>query len=377
MRGILLLVLLAVLATVFAAATKATVEDATAYYRAVASLSDKRWTPERAQDWQTKYGYRAGINFIPSTADNELEMFQSETYDPKTIDRELGYAQSMGFTTARVFLHNLLWEEDSVKFLARLDNFLSIASKRGFAVMLVLFDSCWNADPHTGTQPEPIYGQHNSQWVQAPGTAILNDAKAFEKLHSYVKGVTEHFKDDSRIIAWDVWNEPNNSGYDDSFILPRITQVFSWIREVNPSQPLTTPVWKYSKASFSLFEQVQMNMSDVISFHNYEPPQQLAQSMEHIQKFNGDRPLVCTEYMARTAGSHFEPSLQMMKDLKINAYNWGLVNGRTNTIYDWTTCVKPATEPPAIWFHDIVNPDGSAFNQSEISYIQSVLLPKN
>lgn len=339
------------------------------------SLVSKRWSVDQGKAWQVKYGYRAGMNFIPSTADNELEMFQAETYDPKTIDRELGFAQALGFSTARVFLHNLLWEEDSVKFLARLDNFLSIADKRGFSIMFVLLDSCWNDNPQPGTQPEPITGKHNSQWVQAPGYATIMDHDKFSQLKSYVMGVVTHYKDDSRIMAWDIWNEPNNSGYADNVILPLITEAFSWVRAVNPSQPLTTPVWQFS-AHFSYFEQAQMKLSDVVSFHNYEVPQALQQVILHLKEYNDERPLVCTEYMARTAGSHFEPSLQIMKDENIYAYNWGLVNGRTMTIYDWSTTYMPATEPPQVWFHDVFNPDGTAFNQTEISYIQSVLLAK-
>lgn len=340
----------------------------------ISDLSKKRWSVPAAIDWQSKYGFRAGVNFIPSTADNELEMFQADTYDPKTIDRELGFAQTMGFTTLRVFLHNLLWEVDPSKFLVRLDNFLSIAEKRGFVVMFVLLDSCWNPSSHTGPQPEPISGMHNSQWVQAPGEAILKDHDQFKKLKSYIMGVVSHFKNDNRIIAWDVWNEPNNSGYEDQLILPLIVEVFEWIREVAPSQPLTTPVWKYSGV-FSIFEQAQMNMSDVVSFHNYVQPSLLRSAIANLKRYNGDRPLVCTEYMARPAGSLFEPSLDILKNSNIHAYNWGLVNGRTMTIYDWSTRDSPASQPPSVWFHDIVNPDGTPFNQSEVTYIQSLLLP--
>lgn len=37
-----------------------------------------------------------GANFIPSTAINQLEMWQKETFDPTTIDRELGFARKIG-----------------------------------------------------------------------------------------------------------------------------------------------------------------------------------------------------------------------------------------------------------------------------------------
>ena len=53
-----------------------------------------------------------GANFTPSTAVNQLEMWQEESFDPGTIDRELGFAEGIGMTIMRVFLHDLLWQQD-------------------------------------------------------------------------------------------------------------------------------------------------------------------------------------------------------------------------------------------------------------------------
>mmetsp|Transcript_9824 Transcript_9824/g.10583 ORF Transcript_9824/g.10583 Transcript_9824/m.10583 type:complete len:354 (+) Transcript_9824:81-1142(+) len=332
----------------------------------------ERWSVEKAQVWQKKRGYKAGSNFVPSTADNELEMFQDITWDPTTIDRELQWAQDAGFTTMRVFLHNILWDQGSDAFLNRLDEYLTIADKHGISTMLVLFDSCWNIVAKPGVQPEPIPGVHNSQWVQAPGNGVVYDSDAFQTLKPYVQGVVSRFKDDSRVLAWDVWNEPDNSGYSGDLIGPLLQNVFDWVREVNPSQPLTTPVW-YGFSDWNTFQRIQMDNSDVISFHHYDNENALQDVISSLQDYAQGRPLICTEYMARTAGSHFEPHLQIMKDAGIYAINWGLVSGRTQTIYPWSTTTVPATEEPEIWFHDIFRNTGTAFNQSEISYIQSVL----
>jgi hypothetical protein len=311
--------------------------------------SYSRWTADQGVKWQVSKGYQAGVNFVPSNAVNELEMFQKETYDGVTIDRELSFAQTMGFNTLRVFLHNILWDLGSDDFLNRLDNFLSIASKRGFSTMFVLLDSCWNAYPKAGTQPEPIPGVHNSQWVQCPGYDIIHNTSAFNNLKPYIQGVIMRFKDDNRVLAWDIWNEPNNSGYADSLISPLIQTAFDWAREVGPTQPLTTPVWQNVEgAIYTPFQKLQLDLSDVISF--------------------------CTEYMARTEGSTFQPNLEVLKNANVYAYNWGFVSGKTQTIYPWSTCTVPATEEPKVWFHDVLRSDGTAFNQTEISYIQSVLL---
>src|SRR5690348_17406411 len=127
----------------------------------------QRWPMDKANDWSKQAGWLVGCNYIPSTAINQLEMWQADTFDPKTIDRELGWAQQLGFTSIRVFLHNLLWQQDSDGFLNRMDQFLAIADKHHIKVVFVLFDSCWNPDPKLGRQPAPRLFVHNSGWVQS------------------------------------------------------------------------------------------------------------------------------------------------------------------------------------------------------------------
>ncbi len=170
-------------------------------------------------EWQEKLGWKAGANFIPSTAVNVLEMWQATTYDIVTIDRELQFAENFGFGIIRVFLHNLLWEQDSTGFLHRIGDFLTCAASHKLSVMFVFFDSCWLSDPQLGTQPEPIYGVHNSHWVQAPGADYIAglNGKSFNSQQEYVTGIVSRYKEDTRIMAWDIWNEPNNnSDYDGS-----------------------------------------------------------------------------------------------------------------------------------------------------------------
>jgi endo-1,4-beta-mannosidase len=147
-------------------------------------------------------------NFIPSTAINELEMWQADTFDPPTIDRELGWAQSLGMNSMRVFLHNLLWEQDSAGFLMRMNKFLEVADKHHIRIMFVLLDSVWEPHPHLGKQREARPHVHNSGWVQAPGADVLKDPSRWDReVKPYV---IAHFKDDRRILMWDLMNEPDN-----------------------------------------------------------------------------------------------------------------------------------------------------------------------
>ena len=294
-----------------------------------------RWSVQHAALWQSKIGWKAGANFVPSTAVNELEMFQEATFDITTIDRELGYAESLGFGVIRVFLHNLLWTQDPKGFMDRVDQFLQLTEKHKISVMLVLLDSCWLPSATLGPQPDPIPGVHNSQWVQAPGSEIINDPVQFDELQEYIQGVVMRFRNDHRVLAWDIWNEPDNSGYSDELIAPLLQKVANWVREVDPTQPITTPVWTNpSSANYTSFQRMQMDNSDVISFHSYDDASKTQMALDNFKAYQPGRPVICTEYMARTQNSTFEPHMQLMKDANVIAINWGLVSGKYTVLYE-------------------------------------------
>ncbi len=351
----------------------------------VPALAQSPWPVEKANEWSAHHRWLVGCNFTPSTAINQLEMWQADTFDPATIDRELGWAQAIGFTSVRVFLHDLLWQQDAKGFLKRMDQFLTIAHKHQIGVTFVFFDSCWNPFPKSGKQPEPKPFVHNSGWVQSPGQEIMLHPERFAELKPYVQGVIGHFKNDSRIDMWDLFNEPDNgngSSYgkfevtgkrDMALIL--LQETFAWAREMKPSQPLTSGVWLGNWADpekLSSMERVQLQNSDVISFHNYSRLDELKKCVENLQRYR--RPLVCTEYMARPAGSTFEPNLKYMHDQNVGAYNWGFVSGKTQTIFPWDSWDKKYTAEPPLWFHDIFRPDGTPYNIQETDYIKSVTL---
>ena len=316
-----------------------------------AEAASQRWSEETARAWQQKTGWLVGCNFLPSTAINQLEMFQADTFDLQTIDRELGWAQSLGFNSVRVFLQNQLWDQDSQGFLGRLDDFLAVAAKHDIGVMWVLFDSCWDPYPKLGRQRAPRPRLHNSGWVQSPGAEALRDPAKQPALEAYVTGVVGRFRDDPRVQAWDVWNEPDNvnrPAYVErepankvDLVLPLLEKAFGWVRQARPSQPLTSGVWLGTwsdPANLSPTEQVQLSQSDVISFHNYNGLASLKEVVENLGRYH--RPLLCTEYMSRGNGSFFEPNLGYLKFRGVAAYNWGLVDGKSQTIYPWDSWTK-------------------------------------
>ena len=335
----------------------------------VSKTSNGRWGVEKAQQWGTENGWLRGSNFNPSTAINQLETWQAESFDTITIDRELGWAQGIGMNVMRIYLHHLAWEVDNNGFKKRMDTYLKIATNHGIKTVFVFFDDCWNPTYQAGKQPDPKPGVHNSGWVRDPGDLLYSDTTLIKTLEAYVKDVLTTFKDDKRIAIWDLYNEPGNSGYGNKS-LPLLEKVFQWGREVNPSQPLSSGVWNLSLKELNKF---QAENSDIITYHNYENPEKHQAAIDTLKKYN--RPLVCTEYMARRNNSLFQNIMPLLKKNNIGAINWGLVSGKTNTKYAWDEPMLDGSEPK-LWFHEIFNPDGTPYKQEEVDLIKSLTLTK-
>jgi hypothetical protein len=339
------------------------------------------WTKPHAAAWYAKQKWLVGSNYIPASAINQFEMWQEASFDPAGIDKELGWAHAMGMTTMRVFLHDALWQQDAPGFKKRMDAFLAISARHGIKPLFVLFDSCWDPDPKLGPQHPPVPGVHNSGWVQGPGTKALADPAQYPRLESYVKDIVGSFAKDKRILGWDVWNEPDNTGGGNytnpadkvqhvALLLP---QVFAWARSVNPSQPLTSGIWHHDHwenlDSLNSVEKTQLTQSDVISFHDYSWPEIFEARAKSLEGYG--RPIICTEYMARGAGSTFDTILPIGKRRNVGMINWGFVNGKTQTDMPWDSWQRPYTSrPPTVWFHDILHPDGTPYRAREVAIIK-------
>ena len=323
------------------------------------------WSKEKANEWYATKGWLRGSNFIPSSAINQLEMWQAATFDPSTIDRELGYAQSIGFNAMRVFLHHVAWQEDPEGFKGRMKSYLEIADKHHIGTIFVIFDDCWSDVYKPGPQPAPKTGIHNSGWLRDPGTLYHTEPLLKDTLEKYVKDILSTFKNDKRILLWDVYNEPGNSNYGNQS-LELLQKVFMWGRQVNPDQPFSAGLWNDKLNDLNKF---QLKNNDVITYHNYGKEQEHAKVIDTLQPYG--RPLICTEYMARTRGSMFANIMPLLKKTNVGAINWGLVAGKTNTMYAWDTPMPDGTEPK-VWFHDIFRKDGIPYSEAEIKLIKSL-----
>lgn len=345
--------------------------------------TSNRWSEQKANDWYAQYPWLVGCNYIPSNAINQLEMWQEETWDAEINDKELKMAHDLGFNFIRVYLHDLAYQQDPEGFLKRMDEFLKLTDKHDIKVMFVFFDDCWLDDPRIGKQPEPLSGVHNSGWLESPGRKLLDvytkDEKLQKRLETYVKAVLNRFKNDKRVIIWDLYNEPGNNPHyrEDVHGLggfkrvkgqnpyqPLLRDVYTWAREIQPTQPVTSCAWSGDKGL-----KAAMEWADVSSFHDYSGPAGIHKWIERLQKQN--RPIICTEYMGRHTGSTFQNCLPVMQQKNVAAVNWGFVAGKTNTIYPWNSWDHPGKLPePEIWFHDVFRQDGTPFSVEEVKVIK-------
>jgi hypothetical protein len=344
-----------------------------------------RWTADAAQRWYADLPWLVGCNFTPSYAINQLEFWQAETFDPAAIERELEWAAALGMNAARVYLHDLLWHQDPHAFAARIDAYLAIAARHGIRTMLVLFDSCWDPDPALGPQRDPTPGVHNSGWVQSPGVPALLDPAQHDRLRRYVSGVVAAFADDDRVMAWDIWNEPDNGpdvalcnrsvlAAKSALVTPLLIEAFQWAREASPTQPLTSAIWLGNWSAhhrLSPIQRVQISNSDIISFHNYGKARDFGRRIRWLESFG--RPTLCTEYMARAAGSTFQAILPKAKKRRVAAFSWGLVLGRTQTHLAWDAAENhKIASGSRRWFHDILHADGSPHLPHEAEFLRRI-----
>ena len=348
----------------------------------------RRWSKEKANQWYQQQPWLVGANYNPRTAINQLEMWQQASFDLQTIDQELGWAADLGMNTMRVYLHDLLHQQDPDGLYERMDQFLEVADAHGIKTLFVLFDSCWDPFPQLGEQRDPKPHVHNSGWVQSPGQEALQDSTQYPRLERYVKKTIAAFKDDERVLGWDLWNEPDNMtgpSYEAveipnevALVYPLLEKSFIWARSVNPSQPLTSGVWIGDWSDHDAMEPIhrlQLEQSDIITFHNYDDPEEFEKRIWWLQRY--DRPILCTEYMARPNGSTFEGFLPIAKEHKVGMYNWGFVDGKTQTKYPWDSWTKEYTAEPELWFHEVLRSDGTPYKQEETELIKQLTAAAN
>lgn len=373
-------------------------------------LVEGRWSEERINAWYSEQPWLIGANYYPASAINQIDMWQKETWDPKRIDLELGWAEELGFNTLRVYLHNLVWEDDEKGLYRRMDKFLDICSKHGIKPSFVFFDDCHFPNPKLGKQPLPVRAYHNSGWLNCPARELASryadgneTAEERELLKAYVQHTLRHFKDDERILYWELYNEPGR-GKGENGDMRRadgskesmgdrsnrlVYDSWVWAREIAPSQPIASnSLGSVGKNNV----RINRENSDFHSIHAYHNPETTEKWIKEYQSDN--RPVIITEWLARTIGSTVADCLPVIKNNGAGAIQWGFVLGKTQTNWPWTSrknpdgkgnrniekeraegnVVKPGEEypEPEVWFHDLLRPDGTPYRAEETDVIKSL-----
>ena len=326
------------------------------------------WTAEQANAWYEKTPWQVGMNYVPSTAVNSTEMWQKESFDEATIRRELRMAHNYGFNSVRVFLQFIVWEHEREGFLDTFETFLRIAAENELSVMPILFDDCAfdrGTPPYLGKQLDPVPGLHNGRWTPSPGDQIAHDPEKQPVLCEYVKTIIGTYREDRRIIAWDLYNEPGNTQCE-ILSLSLLSAVFRWAWECDPIQPLTAGVWRNCTEKTAM-NTAMYTLSDVISLHTYQSPEITKDYLSFAARYG--KPIFVTEWLSRHAGNTVEAILPIFKEQKVSCWNWGFVVGRTQTNL-WWRCFK--NPDPNIWQHDFVYPDGTPYDPKESELIRSL-----
>ena len=324
-----------------------------------------QWSPEKAWRWYGRVGTIKGCNYLPRTAVNMTEMWRGETFDPATIDEELGWAEEAGYNSVRVFVQYLVWKDDADGLKKRIEEFLSIADSHGISTMMIFFCDCSFAgkEPYLGKQDDPVPGVHNSGWVPSPGLERVTDRSVWGDLEKYVKDIVGSFAGDKRILIWDLYNEPGNSRMGEKS-LPLAEAAFAWAREVNPLQPVTIGAWSNFNGRMS---KRLMELSDVVSFHGYDGPEGIEAKIKICRQYG--RPIICTEWLRRQVGNTFASILPVFARNRVGGYHWGLVAGRTQTYMHWGS--KKGSPMPKVWQHDVFYPDGKPYDTKEMQLLKA------
>ena len=327
----------------------------------------QRWPEEKVWQWYNKQPWYCGFNYIPAYAINYTAMWDKTTFDPLAIDRELAVAEKTGMNSLRAVLQYAVYQDDPAYFLKTLDTFTALCNKHHIKFIPAFFDDCAfgiNSDPKTGIQPEPLKGWYAWAWSPSPGHSMVVDTTTYPKLEKYVKAILNHFKNDDRILFWDLYNEPTNGGLGTA-TFPLLKNVIVWARSVNPVQPLSIGIFDKNPR----LNEIIVNGSDLITFHNYGNKDVLTKDITELKKYN--RPIINTEWMNRPWNSTIPLVLSVFYDQKIGCTLWGLVNGKTQTNLPWGH--RPGDPEQKVWQHDLFHGDLKPYDQNEIDVLTKTI----
>lgn len=350
----------------------------------------KRWSEEKAWEWYRERPWIVGCNYVPSCCINSIEIWQEYEFDDvlESVKKELTIASQIGINSIRMIIPFFVWQHQGEGLKTRIDRFLSVCDVYGISLMPVFFDDCCvpksqYKEPHLGKQPKPAIGHHGGV-VNTPfgdskevGWHIGDDERNWPYLQQFVQDIVSTFCQDSRIILWDIWNEPGNSNRGNKS-LPLMERAFEWAREIDPLQPLSAGPWSFPdgylklEGDISPIEKRALILSDVTTFHFYGDYDKIKEVIHQLRET--ERPLLITEWLNRPFGNCVETHLPLFKKEGIGCYHWGLVNGKTQTNEPWDILRTIPNLDLSMWQHDLFCLDGTPYSDKEIEIFKKLTL---
>lgn len=356
----------------------------------------EKWTCEKAWKWQGEKPWIVGCNFVPADCINAIEIWQEEGFDGvlRAAECEIRLAAEIGMNSVRMILPFHVWKYQRKGFLERLERMLAMLDGHGVTLVPIFFDDCgrgpvecYSEKVHFGRQPEPVKGCHGGYAPVKkmdsinPTYSYVDEPGNWPDMERFVRDVVSAHRTDERILMWDIWNEPGNSGGNGAGNVGKsmgiMEKVFAWTRQEDPVQPLTAGCWDFygdyfrdgGCGEFTEIEKKALELSDVISWHYYGNYEKSCMLIGKLKEYR--RPLFITEWLHRPFGNYVEEMLPLFKKEKIGCYNWGLVNGKTQTHEPWDWILDMDLDFGR-WQHDLFYSDHTPYSEQEINLFKEL-----
>lgn len=349
----------------------------------------EQWSRERAWKWYNDRAWLRGCNYMSSDCVNRIDQWQEYGFEEhlKTADEELELAAKTGFNTIRIILEYYVWEQQHDGFMERLERFLAMAWHHGISCMIVLGNDCMQPKEMTkpsyfGEQSFDI-GYHGGRKQSqheifgGMGYHLLDEPELALRHYEWVREIISTYKNDERVVMWDLYNEPGNAKRD-VVTLPHLKKYYEIAREIDPIQPLTSCTWRISpdrEKEIPAIERYALENSDIISYHNYHTYEDNIRIIKRL-KDDYERPIVNTEWLARCLHNTVQELFPLFYLEKVGCYNWGFVAGKYQTYEPWNSTWQRYDADPSIdvdftkWFHDLYRPSHRPYDPKEIEIIK-------
>ncbi|MBR1588544.1 MAG: cellulase family glycosylhydrolase [Kiritimatiellae bacterium] len=359
------------------------------------------WTKEKAWTWHCAQPWMRGCNYMPASAAGFDDMWQEHGSEArfKAMDRELALAEKTGFNVMRFLVSPGAWMAEHDGFMARFERSLALLGKHKMRAIVVLGNDCsvpkerWK--PFKSGPQDVDWGCHGGKKApehgsmpDAVGYTILDDPELNPKFYAMCEELVAKYRSDPRIAFWNLWNEPGNNNRG-RLTLPHLRKLFELCWRIDPIQPLAADVWcdRYgmgfpsgenvqpARADREAAQQLAGELSDIVSYHCYEPYDRQVTLIRDLRRFYG-RPLVNTEWLARTSGCNVADCYPLFYVARVGAVNWGLVAGRFQAYEPregmWKEIERGGGKRYDMtkWFHDLYRPSHRPYDPREIDLIK-------